>query len=129
MRFFKKHIEGQETFEDNVLLLSRSLSQMRSYVHKIVRILKNSEKVERKMGILLKQISSPGGNIELKTHSLKNFYTMLSMAKTAQGEAKHALSTLKLKEHHIIIEDCLKKFREANRFTKEAKKILKSMAK
>ena|SRR3989344_5136296 len=129
MNIFRKHEEGQETFENNALLLSRSLSQMRSYVHKIVRILKNSEKVERKMGILLKQISASGGNIELKTHLLKNFYTMLSMAKTAQGEAKHALSTLKLNDHHVIIEECLKKFREANRFTKEARRILKSMAK
>ncbi len=128
MRFFKKHVEGQETFEDNVLLLSRSLSQMKSYIHKIIRILKNSEKVERKMGILLRQMSSPDGNIELKTHLLKNFYTTLSQAKTAQGEARHALSNLKLKEHNEIIENSLTKFKEANKYTKEARKILKTMA-
>jgi len=127
MKIFKKHVEGQETFEDNVLLLSRSLSQMRAYIHKILRILNNSEKVERKIAALLKDLASSGDNI--KPHLLRDFYTVLSMAKTAQSEARHALGNLKLNEHHEIIENSLRKFKEANRFTKEARKILKNMSK
>jgi len=129
MKAFDKHNQSQENFEDAIFILARSFRQMKVFMHKIMSLLKNTRNTENKIERILKEISVSGMQLDGKAHLLRDFYNMLSHAKTAQGEARNILLHFRLKENHEIIEQAFNKFRDSYHHTREAQKILKKMSK
>ena len=129
MKIFEKHSNDQDNFENGIVLLWRSLKNMKSLLHRILKMLKHSNRVEKKIESIFHELSTSGLQLDKKTHLLKDFYNLLSKAKTAQGEARNILLHFKLRENHMIIEEAFNKFHESHKHTREAQKVLKKMTK
>lgn len=129
MKIFEKHTKAHANLEQGIVLLARSFHRMKSHLHKILSMLKSSRNIETKIEHILKDLAKSGLQLNGREHLLRDFYSMLSKAKTCQGEARNILLHYQIKENHDVIEQAYKKFDESHTYTKEASRILKKMTK
>lgn len=129
MIFFGKRKQKQPSFEESIFILAKNFHKMKLFMYSIVNLLKDTKHIENNIEQIMKELSSSRIQFDAGSSLLRDFYTNLSEAKAAHGEARNILLHLNLKENNEIIEKAFQKFKESFNLTKEAQNILKKIRK